>query len=107
MFGAVSAFVATADASSPRMEWRSTSRLAPSPSGYETNREKVLRPTERRAVSEDRIIDKAIVVQGADGQYHVRAMSSNGEVILTSEKYENYEWAVKIAQDLGVPVEEP
>lgn len=58
-------------------------------------------------MSEDRIIDKAVIVQDANGQYRVKAMSSNGEIVMTSEQYKDLAWALKVAADLGVPVEEP
>lgn len=52
----------------------------------------------------DRIIDRARIVRDTNGQYRVRAESSNGEPILWSEQYGNLEWARQVAADLGVPV---
>lgn len=56
------------------------------------------------AIGDDRIIDRAEVVENSQGEYHVRALSSNGAVVLSSELYENREWALEVADDLGVPV---
>lgn len=52
----------------------------------------------------DRIVDVAEIVRDGDGQYRVRGMSSNGEVVWTTEKYGSREWAEKVAADTGRPV---
>ena len=57
-------------------------------------------------ISLSRIIDKAVIVTDTNGQYRVKAKSSNGETVLISEQYENLEWARQVAADLQVPVTE-
>ena len=53
---------------------------------------------------DDRIIDKAIIVIDTNGHYRVKAKSSNGETVLTSEQYQNLDWARQVASDLHVPI---
>jgi uncharacterized protein YegP (UPF0339 family) len=54
----------------------------------------------------DEIVDYVEVITDENGQYRVRGRSNNGEIIWTSEQYENLEWAQKIAGDSGKEVRE-
>lgn len=59
---------------------------------------------ERRGKVGKRIIDRAEVVEGENGQFRVRAKAANGEVIMTSEQYVDRAWAWQVADDLDVPI---
>lgn len=53
------------------------------------------------------IADRAEVFQSReDQQWYVRTISSNGEVIMTSEGYWHRDHAFMVADDTGLPVEE-
>lgn len=70
--------------------------------GYDAN---VLAGVVMEALSKDRIVDRAEVVTNiVTGKHHVRLLSSNGDVILWSDQYENRAWATAVALDIGVPV---
>jgi uncharacterized protein YegP (UPF0339 family) len=54
----------------------------------------------------DQIVDYVEIVQDDNGTYRVRARSSNGEIIWTTEQYESREHALAIANDSGRPLRE-
>jgi uncharacterized protein YegP (UPF0339 family) len=54
----------------------------------------------------DRIQDYAEVIAGSDGKFYVHTKSENGQVILTSEGYDNEAYAHQVADDTGLPVKE-
>lgn len=49
----------------------------------------------------DYIVDYVEIVEDDDGQFRVRARSSNGNIIWTTEKYTTYNWATTVAFDSG------
>jgi uncharacterized protein YegP (UPF0339 family) len=55
-----------------------------------------------------KVADKAEIFQSKkDGLWYVRTISAdNGRIILSSEGYEDREWALVIAEDTGLPVSE-
>lgn len=54
-----------------------------------------------------KIADKAQVFQGDDGKWYVRTRSEeNNQTIMTSEGYNDRDWAHAVAEDTGLPVEE-
>jgi hypothetical protein len=55
--------------------------------------------------SGNRIVRRVRVVEDANGQWHVRAVGGNNEVVLTSEQYGSRGWAMQVAADLGLPVD--
>jgi len=58
---------------------------------------------DKKTKPKSRKIRRSEVVMGEGGDWHVRAIGGNNEIILTSEPYETLSWARKIADDLGVP----
>lgn len=51
------------------------------------------------------IADHAEVFQGEDGKWYVRTVSDNNKIILSSEGYDDKDWAVAVARDTGLDVE--
>lgn len=70
-----------------------------------TNGQPILMAMTEGNMTEDSIVDKAVIKLGANGQYRVRAYSSNGEIIYTSEQYVNLSHARRVAAVFGKPVE--
>lgn len=55
--------------------------------------------------SNRRIMDRVEIQEGStNGQWRVRVLSSNGDLILWSEQYGNRSWADRVASELGLPV---
>ena len=53
---------------------------------------------------QQRIVDYVEILQDENGKFRVRAKSNNGEIIWTSEQYDNLGWAQQVALDSGKPV---
>ena len=49
----------------------------------------------------DQIVDYVEIVKDKNGKYRVRGLSDNGEIIWTSEQYDTFNWAQKVAEDSG------
>lgn len=54
----------------------------------------------------EHIVDYVEIVLDDNKQYRVRGRSNNGEIIWTSEQYEDLVWARKVANDTGKEVHE-
>ena len=54
-------------------------------------------------MSDERIADRAEVFKGDDGKWYVRTLSTNGKIILSSEGYEQPDYAERVAADTGLP----
>lgn len=54
----------------------------------------------------DAIVDYVQIVEDENGQFRVRARSNNGEIVWTSEQYDNKEWALAVALDSGKPLKQ-
>lgn len=50
------------------------------------------------------IVDYVETIQDPNGTWRVRGRSNNGQIIWTSEQYEDQEWAEQVARDTGKPV---
>lgn len=58
---------------------------------------------DKKPKPKSRKIRRSEIVLGAGGDWHIRAIGGNNEIILTSEPYQTLSWARKIAEELGVP----
>jgi len=52
------------------------------------------------------VFHTARIVQGSNREWHVQILGANGEIVLTSEGYENESHAQKIAEAIGAEVPE-
>lgn len=51
-----------------------------------------------------RIADIAQIFRDEDGKWYVRTKSSNGQTIMTSEGYDDRQYAGQVAADTGLPI---
>jgi uncharacterized protein YegP (UPF0339 family) len=60
----------------------------------------------RERIMTDEIVDYVEIVKDRNGKYRVRGLSDNGEIVWSSEQYESFDWAKKVAEDTGKEVRE-